>query len=313
MRTLFDSSKNPLFRLMCRLVNEINSGAKLTRKEIRNRIFSMPEFIYFEAPETEKEENIIDTLFEFDENGFAKNHIRQSVTLPPNDVEIGFLKTMLEDDEVNFLLPDDLRKKLSERIENFIPLYGSKNWHKLRPKNTEEPEGKILSDKLSVLVEALRKRSEISCAEKKIIPCRLEYDFSSDKYFLLTWSEEKNIVEKIPVGKLEKILPTKKNIPADVEEKFQKFYSTNTAEISLSVRNTRNAVERCFALFGMYEKKARFQGDGTYLLTVEYFKPDEEEILEKIFSLGAAVTVLSPKNIRERIIKKFVAIKNLYQ
>ena len=313
MRTLFDSSKNPLFRLMCRLVNEINSGAKLTRKEIRNRIFSMPEFIYFEAPETEKEENIIDTLFDFDENGFAKNHIRQSVTLPPNDVEIGFLKTMLEDDEVNFLLPDDLRKKLSERIENFIPLYGSKNWHKLRPKNTEEPEGKILSDKLSVLVEALRKRSEISCAEKKIIPCRLEYDFSSDKYFLLTWSEEKNIVEKIPVGKLEKILPTKKNIPADVEEKFQKFYSTNTAEISLSVRNTRNAVERCFALFGMYEKKARFQDDGTYLLNVEYFKPDEEEILEKIFSLGAAVTVLSPKNIRERIIKKFVAIKNLYQ
>lgn len=313
MRTLFDSSKNPLFRLMCRLVNEINSGAKLTRKEIRNRIFSMPEFIYLEAPETEKEENIIDALFEFDENGFAENHIRQSVTLPPNDVEIGFLKTLLEDEEVNFLLPDDLRKKLSKRIENFIPLYGSKNWHKLRPKNTEKPEGKILSDKLSVLVEALRKRSEISCAGKKIIPCRLEYDFSSDKYFLLTWSEEKNMVEKIPVEKLEKILPTKKNIPADVEEKFQKFYSTNTAEISLSVRNTRNAVERCFALFGTYEKKARFQDDGTYLLTVEYFKPDEEEILEKIFSLGAAVTVLSPKNIRERIIKKFVAIKNLYQ
>ena len=169
MRTLFDSSKNPLFRLMCRLISEINSGAKITREEIKKRIFSMPEFIYFEAPETEKEEKIIDILFEFDEKGFAKNHIRQSITLPPNDIEIGFLKTMLEDDEVNFLLPDDLRKKLSERIENFIPLYGSKNWHKLRPKNTEEPEGKILSDKLSVLVEALRKRSEISCAGKKVL------------------------------------------------------------------------------------------------------------------------------------------------
>ena len=313
MRTLFDSSKNPLFRLMCRLISEINSGAKMTREEIKKRIFSMPEFIYFEAPETEKEEKIIDILFEFDEKGFAKNHIRQSITLPPNDIEIGFLKTMLEDDEVNFLLSDDLRKKLSASLKKFSPLYNPKRWKKLRQKNIEESEGKIFSNKLFVLIEALRKRLEISCNGKKIIPCRLEYDFSSDKYFLITWSEEKNIAEKISVEKLEKILLTKKNIPADIEEKFQNFYSENTAEISLSVRNTRNAVERCFALFGMYEKKARFQDDGTYLLTVEYFKPDEEEILEKIFSLGAAVTVLSPKNIREKIVKKFVAVKNLYQ
>ena len=309
MPTLFDSCKNPLFRLMCRLTNEINSGAKMTRKEIKAEIFSMPEFIYLEAPETKKEEDIIDILFEFDENGFAKNHICQSVTLPPNDIETGFLKTLIEDDEANFLLPNDLRKKLSERIENFSPLYDPKKWRKLRPKNVE----KILSEKLFVLVESLRKRTEISCSGKKIIPCRLEYDFSSGKYFLLVWSEEKNIAEKISVEKLEKILPTKKNIPADVEKKFQEFYSRNTAEISLSVRNVRNAVERCFALLGMYEKKARFQDDGSYFLTVEYFKPDEEEILEKIFSLGAAVTILSPKNIREKIIKKFVAVKKIYQ
>ena len=63
MQSLFDDTKNPVFRLVCQIVKEIRAGAKLTRKEILARIFSLPEFIYVEAPEVEREENIVDTLF----------------------------------------------------------------------------------------------------------------------------------------------------------------------------------------------------------------------------------------------------------
>lgn len=312
MQKLFDSTKNPIFRLLCQLINEINLGAKITRKEIKSRIFSLPEFIYTEAPETEKEENIIDELFDFDKNGHAEICVAGSINLSPNDTEINFLKTLLIDDEVNFLLPEELRKKLTERLKNFSPLYNPKDWKKLRLKSVEESEGKIFSEKLSVIAEALRKRVKIFCAGKRIIPCRLEYDFFADKYFLIVWSEEKNIAEKISVQNLEKISLTEEKIFEDVEDKLKKFYSENSAEISLQVKNTRNAVERCFSLFGPFDKKTRFQEDGTYFLNVSYFKFDEEEILEKILSLGAAVTVLSPKNIRKQITEKFLAVKNLY-
>ena len=313
MQKLFDSSKNPIFRLLCCLVNEINSGAKFTRKEVKNRILSLPEFIYSEAPETEKEDAIIDALFDFDENGHAKICVAQSITLSPNVGEINFLKTLLIDDEVNFLLPPDLRKKLSERLKKFSPLYEPKDWKKLRLKSDKESEGKIFSEELSIVIEALRKKIKILCAGKKIIPCRLEYDFFADKYFLIAWSEEKNIAEKIPVHRLGKILLTEEKFSADIEEKLKKFYSEHSAEISLSVKNTRNAVERCFALFGPYDKKTRLQQDGSYFLSIRYCRFDESEVLEKILSLGAAVTVLSPQNIREQIIGKFVAIRNLYQ
>ncbi len=313
MQKLFDSTKNPIFRLMCQLINEINSGEKITRKEIQSKIFGLTEFIYSEAPETEKEKNIIDFIFDFDKNGHAKICFAQPINLSLNDTEINFLKTMLIDDEVNFLLPDDLRKKLSERLKNFLPLYNPKDWKKLRLKPDEEPQGKIFSETLSVIVEALRKKIKIFCGNKKIIPCRLEYDFFLDKYFLIVWSEEKNIAEKISVSKLEKIFLTEEKISENVEEFLQKFYLNHTAEISLQVKNTRNAVERCFALFENLDKKTRFQEDGTYFLTINYCTFDEEEILEKILSLGAAVEVLSPKKIREQIIEKFLAIKKLYE
>ena len=313
MQKLFDSTKNPIFRLLCQLVNEINSGAKLTRKDIKNRILALPEFIYLEAPETEKEEDILDALFDFDESGYAKICVNQPINLLPNDSELNFLKTMLIDEEVNFLLSQDLRQKLSERLKNFSPLYNPEDWHKLRLKPVTESESKIFSARLAVIVGALRKKVKILQADKKTIPCRLEYDFYLDKYFLIAWSEEKNITEKISVRDLAKISITEEKISADVDGKLKKFYSENTAEISLSVKNTRNAVERCFALFGPFDKKTRFQEDGTYLLTISYCKFDEDEVLEKILSLGAAVTVLSPKNIREQIVKKFLDIKNLYQ
>ena len=312
MQKLFDSTKNPIFRLLCRLVDEINFGAKLTRKEIKNRILALPEFIYAEAPEIEKEEKIIDALFDFDKNGYAKICVNQSINLSPNDSELSFLKTMLIDDEVNFLLPSDLRNKLAERLKNFSPLYNPADWKKLRLKPVAEPEGKIFSEILFVIVEALRKNLKIISAGRKIIPCRLEYDFFADRYYLIAWSEEKNIAEKFSIRSLEKILLTEEKISAEVEDKLKKFYAENSAEISLSVKNVRNAVERCFALFGAFDKEARFQDDGAYFLKISYCKFDEGEILEKILSLGAAVTVLSPQNIRKQIAEKFAAIKNLY-
>lgn len=102
-------------------------------------------------------------------------------------------------------------------------------------------------------------------------------------------------------------------IPDNTDEQLENFYSANVAEISLEVKNTRNAVERCFALFSSFDKKARLQDDGSCFLTISYSPLDEEEILEKILSLGATVTIIEPKNIRERLYKRFAEINALYE
>lgn len=312
MRSLFDDTKNSLFRLLCQIVGEIGAGEKFTRKDIMRRIFSLPEFIYLEAPEKAREEEIVDELFNFNRAGFAEIPSEKNFSLPISDTEILWLRAVLTDEELAFLLPAALREKLLNRLKDFPPLYEKNSWRKLHPSESNAA-GKIFFDKLSIMVEALRLRRNIFIDGKILSPCRLEYDLSADKYFLIAWREETRTIEKIPVETLKTLELSAEKIPDDTDEQLENFYSANVAEVSLEVQNTRNAVERCFALFSSFDKKARLQDDGTYFLTISYSPADEEEIFEKIFSLGSTATVVAPKSFRERIIKKFSEINALYE
>ena len=309
MRSLFDDTKNPVFRLLCQIIVEIHAGAKFTRKEILQRIFSLPEFIYVEAPERAREEKIVDTLFKFNREGFAEP-FGKKFSLPMSDTELCWLKAMLVDAELKFLLPDDLREKLLSRLKDFAPLYEKNFWRKLRVEKSTSA-GEKFFDELTVIVEALRSRRKIFGGGELLTPCRLEYDPAADKFLLIVWRAE--AVEKIPVENLSAVTLSVEIVPSEVDALLEKFYAEHVAEVSLAVRNTRNAVERCFALFSSFDKKARLQDDGTYFLTISYCTLDEEEIFEKVFSLGATATVIAPKSFRERVIKKFSAIRELYK
>lgn len=307
MQTLFDDTKNPVFRELCRIVDEIGGGKELTRKEILDRIFATPEFIYAEFPDLDREEKIIDTLFKFNRRGFAEIPPGKNFSLPITDTELCWLSALLADEELFFLLPAALREKLSARLKNFPPLYEKNFWRRLRTSKTN----KIFADKLSVTVQALILQKKI-CDTELLTPCRLEYDLSSDKYFLIAQRVQGRF-EKIPVEDLKAPTLSGENIPRELEEQLKAFYAEHVAEVTIRVKNTRNAVERCFALFSSFDKKSRLQeDDGTYFLTIRYCTLDAEEVFEKVFSLGATVIVIEPKEFRERVIKKFSEIRTLY-
>ena len=44
MQSLFDDTKNSLFRLLCQIVNEICAGGKFTRKDILRRVRQAASF-----------------------------------------------------------------------------------------------------------------------------------------------------------------------------------------------------------------------------------------------------------------------------
>lgn len=312
MQSLFDDTKNSLFRLLCQIVDEICAGGKFTRKDILRRIFSLPEFIYLEAPEQAREEEIVDALFNFDRNGFAVVPATKNFSLPPSDAELSWLRAVLADEENAFLLPDAFRKNLLNRLKNFPPLFEKKSWRTLRAESKSDL-GNELHVNLAVIVEALRLRRKVFVDGQAVSPCRLEYDLASRKYFLIAWLDEARTIKKMPVEALGMIELSGEQIPDDADTRWENFYSSNVAEVSLEVQNTRNAVERCFALFSSFDKKARLQDDGGCFLTVSYSPTDEDEILEKILSLGSAVTVVAPEILRERLRQRFAEIKALYE
>lgn len=312
MRSLFDDTKNPVFRLLCQIVNEIGDGAQLTRRDILNRIFELPEFIYLEAPESEREKELVDMLFNFNRAGFAEVPTAKNFSLPMSDVELQWLCAVVADVQIAFLLPAELRKKILSRLENFPPLYEKNSWRKLLT-SKKISAGEKFSGKLATLVEALRLRRKIISGEELLTPCRLEYDLAADKYFLIVLREESQAVEKIPVESMNAPRLTSEPAAQNAEELLKKFYAENVAEVTIKIQNTRNAVERCFALFSSFDKKARLQDDGAYFLTVNYCVLDEKEVIEKIFSLGSTVTVIAPDGLRKKIIDRFAAIQAIYK
>lgn len=312
MRSLFDDTKNPLFRLLCQIVGEIHAGAKYTRKEILERIFSLPEFIYIEAPERMREETIVDAVFNFKDGGIAEIPLDKKVSLPASDTELSWLKSVLTAEENNFLLPAELRKKIMSTLEEIPLLYEQGFWRQERI-GAKASTGEDFADKLKVIAEALRHGRKVLWEEELLTPCRLEYDLAADKYFVVVCRADETTIEKIPAEKIGRVKLSEESVAQDIDERLKRFYAEEVAEVSLEVSPGRNAVERCFALLSSFDKKARLQDDGTYFLTVSYSIADEDEVMEKIFSLGSTAKVLAPKNFRERIIKKFTEISKLYE
>lgn len=312
MTSLFDATQNPLFRLLCTLVNEIHAGARLSRRDIYDRIVSVPPFHYKEAPDDSRENQIIDAVFQFPPpEHFAK--LRLEVPLPPLicDTELSWLKTMLLDADAAFLLPPELRAKLLERLAEIPPLYDPNAWQKLRFVNPENPP--LNQQTLALIVEALRQHRKILQQDAAIIPCALEYDFSTGEFFLIVWNENLREAQKFPVAQLESVRLSEESVPPDLSDRLRDFYRQHTVELSLLLRNRRNAVERCFALFGSYDKTSRYQQDSdSYVMTVKYYDFEEAELLEKILSLGAAVTVTAPKPLRQKIIQRLREVRQLY-
>ncbi len=311
MISLFNEMHNSLFLLLCQLVNEIHDGADYTQKDILRRITSLPEFQYSEAPEIEKETAIIQKLFHF-EKTTELAQLFEDAPIPclPTNYELSWLKNMLTDDEFSFLLPSELRRDLTHRLEHISPLYPVKKWKKIHAlgDDTQQP---VLQKHLATIQTAFQKKCclqyiNIDLQKKQhsgtAAPCRLEYDLSNNVYHLIIWNDLEERAIKLTVNKLESLALSPHPLPKNLDQKLTSFFATHKTQATLRLRNKLNAVERCFALFSSYDKESYLEDDDTYILIITYYTFDHYDITNKILSLGSAVTVISPSDLRKKII-----------
>ncbi|MBQ7477577.1 MAG: WYL domain-containing protein [Selenomonadaceae bacterium] len=305
MKSLFNEINNPLFHELCRLVNEIHSGHKLTRKELRQRITNISVFHYNEAPETDREDALIDKLFHF-ATPSSPAEICLDAPLPAlvTRVELSWLKNMLLDESFAFLLPANIREKLLNRLQDISPLHSPD----LLEKNSKPSH----SPCLSILLDALYQKKMIHCPLGLIAPCRLEYDLATKDYALIAWNPATREVIKSSLDDLHLIEASEQDLPSNTFEELSSYLQSHQKEVTLQLTPTRNTFERCFSLFSTYDKNARMEQDNTYLLTIRYYDLNHEEIVQKIRSLGTAVTILAPEDMRQSMQDTLRQMEKLY-
>lgn len=81
--------------------------------------------------------------------------------------------------------------------------------------------------------------------------------------------------------------------------------------IRLSIENHKNAIDRAFNMFSGYEKDGFYdKKDDRYSLDIYYYMFEERILIEKILSLGSAAVVISPADIKGKIIERVKAQLN---
>jgi len=156
-----------------------------------------------------------------------------------------------------------------------------------------------IKNKYPLHVEMVGRRGQR--VSMNVFPERLEYSEKDDKFRLIT-SGSRN-AGTVSLGRItvckryygDKVRAAAPRVP-------------EMKEVTLTLRNTRNALERVMLHFAHFEKRAEKQDGDSYRLTVRYNSEDEKELIIRILSFGPLVRVEEPDDfvllIKERLIQQ---------
>ncbi len=317
MAALFSNENALLLRLLCRVLNEMhaNPEKRVTRQDILDRIkagFPGEGFL-----PTEAETSVIEVLFPKEaENANGKLTPFYDAPVPGilSADERLWLKTMLTDESVAFLLSENLRKKLLARLQEVPEFSLGKVWKKRQAKGDDSASEPMRSH-LGIVWRALREEKKIHYVnidkngirhEHTLSPCRLEYDAAANRYSVIVWDETDERAVKIRLRRLESLELSNDKILPDAEKKLRKFLREKKCDVYFRLldKEGSTAVDRCFFLFSAFDKKSCAEKDGSFTVHVKFRAFDRHEVIRRILSLGSAVVVTRPEDIRQEIIDR---------
>jgi len=199
MASLFNNENSLVLRVLCRILNEVHRGGRITRQKAKQRLHdAFPQGDFFA---TDAEEELIDVLFPAaGSDGKLEPFYDAAVPSCLTDDERLWLKTMLTDKTAAFLLDHDLREKLLARLADTPDLPLDRLWEKRQAKG-DDPAKEPLRQRLTLLWKALREKKQVHYVnidreglrhDRTLAPCRLAYDAAGNRYFLILWDEKEN-------------------------------------------------------------------------------------------------------------------------
>lgn len=298
---LFHEVHSELFLALCRTINAIAAGTRMTRADILQQLPNL------DWGGLERANALIDTLFLFQPDGSACLFLDNGIAARVTTAELVWLRAMLEDPGAAFLLPDNLREKLRQTLAAVPEWPRETIWQTVQEQGDDRT---ALQGRLAIIWQALREKRQLAYANRDsrgqlhegiCSPCRLEYDAAANCYYLIIWQPDEARAIKMRVARLASVQCLDAPIPAGTEEAFHHFLADRRQSVTLRI-------ERSFMMFASYDKEASYDEEAdTYTIQLYYYDFDRREILQQLLSLGAAVTVLAPADMREAIIERLQA------
>ena len=247
---------------------------------------------------------------------------KKRLPILPTALELRWLKTVLHAPEADVFLAPALKEKLLAALAD-IKAFDLSAWKRQRNRK-DVKDRPVLHEPLKRIVHSLHVRQSIRLNGVRHAPLRLSQNMSTGIYHLVCCNLQDNTICTLSEEQFSAcdtdtmLLSQEEAVAADAWMLYAPSHRADAdrpdrPHVTIAFRNRFNARERAYAMFSSFDKKAFIEQDGNYHLTVFYRPFEEEDVLRRILSFGAYVTVLEPTTIRNEIVHRLRKAQKLYQ
>lgn len=215
-----------------------------------------------------------------------------------SDAERMFLKDLISDTRVSWLLSEDLFQLLTATLDSVDTTFPANTWTRI-PTMTDDTPASM--DMVIQCLQAIENNVRITLNDKDLSPCRLEYSVGSNGYTLIAYDHTEETFRDFSLHDVESITVSTQARLDDLEIVYATYREESKQTISFILHDANNAVDRCFNYFSNYTIQAKDITAEEFTIEVSYLPFQEQDILRHLLKLGCAIRILDDCPLRDRL------------
>lgn len=215
-----------------------------------------------------------------------------------SDAERMFLKDLISDARVSWLLSEDLLQLLTATLDSVDTTFPANTWTRI-PTMTDDTPASM--DVVIQCLQAIESNVRITLNDKDLSPCRLEYSVASNGYTLIAYDHTEETFRDFSLHDVESITVSTQARLDDLEIVYATYRKESKQTISFILHDANNAVDRCFNYFSNYTIQAKNITAEEFTIEVSYLPFQEQDILRHLLKLGCAIRILDDCPLRDRL------------
>ena len=217
-------------------------------------------------------------------------------------VERMFLKDLLTDFRINWMLPVDIQQSLEQALIEVPTTLPANTW----------TNKSLAIDRTAdsytnhwLCTQAMIQQTTLSWDTPEgvttIIPCKLEYNTATNGFSLIGYQAMDETFHYYSLDTLPTLTVGEAPVEMDANTLYKEYQETKCQKVAFSVYDLNNAIDRCFNAFCNYEIVGSETEPNTFTLSVQYLPFQEKDIVRILLSLGAAVRIHEPSTIKDQL------------
>ena len=291
------------FTTQYQLQLDLINGIAYTESEIDdviNRRDLLTPVLYKKALRNDDYEHLLaHALIETTEDGEEVESILPDLPLVIiSDAERMFLKDLISDARVSWLLSEDLSQLLTTTLDSVDTTFPANTWTRI-PTMTDDTPASM--DVVIQCLQAIKNNMRITLNDKDLSPCRLEYSVGSNGYTLIAYDHTEETFKDFSLHEVENITMSTQARLDDLEIVYATYREESKQTVSFILHDANNAVDRCFNYFSNYTIQAKDITAEEFTIEVSYLPFQEQDILRHLLKLGCAIRILDDCPLRDRL------------